>query len=51
VILKSSPLADMMISPTLFLSLSILNAVLSTMWILRIYTKLSSQSIRNRDQK
>jgi len=51
VILKSSPLADMMISPTPFLSLSILNAVLSTMWILRIYTKLSSQSIRNRDQK
>jgi hypothetical protein len=51
VILKSSPLANMMISPTPFLSLSILNAVLSTMWILRIYMKLSSQSIRNRDQK
>jgi len=42
VILKSSPLADMMISPLPFLSISILNAVLSTMWILRIYMKLSS---------
>jgi len=40
VILKSSPLADMMISPIPLLSLSILNAVLSTMWTLRIYTKL-----------
>jgi len=51
VVLESSPLADMMISPLPFLSISILNAVLSTMWILRIYTKLSSQGIRNRDQK
>jgi len=51
VILESSPLADMMISPLPFLSISILNAVLSTMWILQIYTKLSSQGIRNRDQK
>jgi hypothetical protein len=42
VILKSSPLADIMLSPTPLLSLSILNAVFSTMWILRIYTKLSS---------
>ena len=41
VILKSSPLADMMNSPIPLLSLSILNAVLSTMWISRIYTKLS----------
>jgi hypothetical protein len=51
VILKTSPLADMMITPTPLLSLSILNAVLSTMWISRIYMKLSSQSIRSRDQK
>jgi len=46
VILESSPLADMMISPLPFLSISILNAVLSTMWILRIYTKLSSQGTK-----
>ena len=46
VILESSSLADMMISPLPFLSISILNAVLSTMWILRIYTKLSSQGTK-----
>ncbi len=42
VTIEASPLVSIMLSPLPLLILSILNAIFSTMWVLQVYSRLSS---------